>query len=134
MHPDLLRPSHEALLARALPGMRAFVRMLTRTGVYLGDVALFALDLRSEAGATAGIELLGVPWVKQRLARDAYPVVVVPLSGSGDIVQMASLVAPDVAPLLGRSPRGSVEVVLVNERGLGALICLDADDLLNGAG
>jgi hypothetical protein len=134
MSTELVLPSHEALLARARPGIVAFVKMLTRTSMDLSEVALFTLDLRSAAGATAGIELLGLPWVAQRLTRDAYPVVVLPLSGLGDISLMASVVAPAVVGLLGRRPSGSIEVVLVNDRGTGALLWLDVADLLDGAG
>lgn len=134
MQSALVLPSHEAVLARGLPGIRAFLAMLLSIETIIEEVAFLILDLRSTAGATAGVQLLGQPWVERHLASDAFPVVVVPLRGRDDIARMVDLLAPRLIPQLGPRSRGSVNIVILNDRGEGALVLFDALDLLNGAG
>jgi hypothetical protein len=125
-----LLPTHDALLVRARPGLAAFVQMLTRTDANLADLALFVLDLRSAAGLTAGASLLGGAWVERRLTSDALPVVVVPLAGAGDIAAMVHVVAPSLVGIVGRRPTGTIEVVLIDEKGEAAMTWPDPQELL----
>lgn len=134
MESRVLPPHNALLLERARPGLRAFVRMLTRVDLGLHDLCMFVLDLRAPVGRVAGAELLGVPWVEQRLNKDALPVVVFPLSGGADIEEMISLVAPTLLGHRTTVPVGAVEVVLVDQDGDASSVQLDPGALLRDCG
>lgn len=129
-----LRPSHQALRDRMRPGARAFVAKLIRENVPTDEVALFALDLRSLEGLLAGVHVYGADWVEQRTKEDRLPMFVFPLVGLSDIAAMVQLVAPELMPVVGRRPRGTIEVVLVAETGEAAMAWLSTEDLLRDCG
>jgi hypothetical protein len=134
MQPCELLPHHASLLERARPGVRAFVRMLCHAEAEPHDLCMFVLDLRAPIGRVAGAELLGVPWVEQRLRRDAFPIVVFPLSGNSDIVTMVELVAPSLVGRRSTVPVGMVQVVLLDQEGSASSVLLDPKELLRGCG
>lgn len=129
-----LSPTHQRLLTRIRPGIRAFLGMLFRAGHSQEDLGMFALDLRFPAANIAGTQLLGARWVADRLRRDPYPVLVFPLSGQGDIAMVADLVAPSLMAVVGRRPVGTIEVVLVDQVGDAAMAWLDPQELLRDCG
>ena len=131
--PNLL-PTHERMLVRVRPGLRAFMGMLCRAGHAHENLAMFGLDLRFPAANIAGTQLLGARWVADRLRRDPHPVLVFPLAGTGDIAMVVNLVAPTLIPIIGRRPAGTIEVVLVDQVGDAAMAWLDPQELLRDCG
>lgn len=134
MSSPTLMPTHQQMLMRVRPGLRAFLGMLCRAGHSHEDLGMFALDLRYPAANVAGTQLLGSRWVADRLRRDPHPVLVFPLSGQGDIAMVVGLVAPTLMGIIGRRPVGTIEVVLVDQVGDAAMAWLNPQELLRDCG